>query len=220
MVKTASTSLRIAALIVAAGAASAIQEFDACGVLSSDFLNDSFEGQYRVAGPTGCAVADNSEANCFCGPEIDGEERLGEWLWQCGDNITFGPVSPKTCPAEVPVPVVNGVGITADEIRELREAGEMDCDMEMHPGGHPGDEVCGYSNCDEGGDFTAVCACVDLSRYGVEGGPQWHCLHSTCSCGDGDNGMGGTSGALSNGALGGAGAGAIAMLSLATILLN
>lgn len=214
MVKMAST-LRVAALISAVGAASAIKEFDACGVLSSDFLKDSFQGQYRVAGPTGCDLTDNSEANCFCGPEIDGEERLSQWLWQCGDNLTFGPVGPKTCPAVVPVPAVDGAQITADEMRELREAGEMDCDMELHPGGHPGDEACGYSDCDEGGDFSAVCACVDLSRYGVEGGPQWHCLHSTCGCGEGD---GGTSRASSIGAL--RGVGAIATVSLAAILFN
>lgn len=212
-----------AALIGATGAASAavIREFDTCGVLSSDFMNDSFEGQYRVAGPTGCALglASSSANDCFCGPEIDGEERLGEWLWQCGDNIAFGPVSTKTCPAEAPVPVINNeAGITADVVRELREAGEMDCDVDIHPGGHPGDEVCGYSDCDQGGDFTAVCACVDMSRYGVEGGPQWHCLHSTCSCGEGDVGKGGTSGASSVGVLGVGGV--IAAMSFAAIVFN
>ena len=215
--------LRVAAaLIGATGAASAaIREFDTCGVLSSDFMNDSFEGQYRVAGPSGCALgglASSAKEDCFCGPEIDGEERLGEWLWQCEDNIAFGPVGAKTCPAEVPVPVINDKDITAEVVRELREAGEMDCDVEIHPGGHPGDEVCGYSDCDQGGDFTAVCACVDMSRYGVEGGPQWHCLHSTCSCGEGNVGKGGTSGASSVGVLGVGGA--IAAMSFAAFLFN
>mmetsp|Transcript_3500 Transcript_3500/g.6757 ORF Transcript_3500/g.6757 Transcript_3500/m.6757 type:complete len:236 (-) Transcript_3500:284-991(-) len=162
-----------------------IAEGDTCGVLSSDFLNDSFQGEYLVAGgPSssgsgggGCTLG--TTPGCYCGPEIDGEERLSEWTWQCGDAITFGPVAPKICPAEVPVPVDD-----SEEIATMRELGQLNCDLDLNPGGHPGDEVCGYSDCDDGADFSAVCACVDLSRYGVEGGPQWHCLHSTCSCGE------------------------------------
>jgi hypothetical protein len=60
------------------------------------------------------------------------------------------------------------------------------CNLTVHPSGRYGDEVCGYSTCEEGGDYSAVCACVDLERVrGIEGaGQQWFCLHSKCGCGE------------------------------------
>eukprot|EP00536_Pseudo-nitzschia_multiseries_P000165 jgi/Psemu1/233351/estExt_Genewise1.C_30098 len=57
------------------------------------------------------------------------------------------------------------------------------CDTSIHPTGRPGDEVCPYSDCDEGGDHSAICACVDLAKYGMGSGTEWVCMHSTCSCG-------------------------------------
>ncbi len=44
--------------------------------------------------------------------------------------------------------------------------------------------MCPYSECDEGGDTSAICACIDLAKYGFGEGEEWFCLHSTCSCGD------------------------------------
>ena len=44
--------------------------------------------------------------------------------------------------------------------------------------------MCPYSECDEGGDTSAVCACIDLAKYGLGEGEEWFCLHSTCDCGD------------------------------------
>ena len=215
------SSRALITLLVTGSASSslAIKEFDSCGVLSSDFLNDEFLGKYRVAGPEGCALEGNAASDCFCGPEIDGEERLGEWIWQCGKNITFGPVAPKTCPEVVPVPSLMG-DLDKEAVDFMREAKELDCDPSIHPTGFPGDEVCSYSTCDEGGDFTAVCACVDLSRMGIEGS-QWHCLHSTCSCGVEDkeagDGAGASSAAYQNKIVAAAGAAAIAT---ALALLN
>jgi len=42
--------------------------------------------------------------------------------------------------------------------------------------------VCPYSECDDGGDTSAICACIDLAKYGLGEGEEWYCLHSTCSC--------------------------------------
>lgn len=187
MMRTSSHALIALAAIFGSASAShpPIKEFDSCGVLSSNFLNDSFEGKYRVAGnPGGCALEGSEEANCFCGPEIDGEERLSEWIWQCGDNISFGPVEGKTCPAKVPVPSAALSDVDVEFIATMRSSQELNCDQNLHPTGFPGDEVCSYSDCEDGGDLSAVCACVDMSAYGLEGPPQWHCLHSTCNCGD------------------------------------
>lgn len=42
--------------------------------------------------------------------------------------------------------------------------------------------MCPYSDCDEGGEYSAICACVDKSKYGLGEGEEWFCLHSTCKC--------------------------------------
>jgi hypothetical protein len=54
----------------------------------------------------------------------------------------------------------------------------------LNPTGQPGDEVCPYSDCDEGGDHSAICACIDLKKYGMGEGTEWVCMHATCSCGE------------------------------------
>jgi hypothetical protein len=109
-----------------------------------------------------------------------------EWTWQCGDAVQFGPKADKICPLTVPVPKPQGIsnGIT---FTEAQQSVPVPCDVNIHPTGHRGNEVCGYSECgndDDDGSFSAVCGCVDLGARGVEnGGMVWICLHSTCRCG-------------------------------------
>merc|ERR1712032_217071 len=59
------------------------------------------------------------------------------------------------------------------------------CNTDIHPTGQPGDEVCPYSDCDdEDGEHSAICACIDLARYGIGDGMEWVCMHATCDCED------------------------------------
>merc|ERR1712238_57271 len=58
------------------------------------------------------------------------------------------------------------------------------CNLDIHPTGRPGDEVCPYSDCDEGGEHSAICACIDLEKYGMGTGTEWVCMHATCDCED------------------------------------
>jgi hypothetical protein len=144
-----------------------------------NFLEDDFLGSYTVAG-AGCTLSDGAE-QCFCAPDLQDDESLSEWKWQCGEDVQFGPKNDKVCPESVPVPKKYGVDsiLFTEEMLGVPVA----CDPDIHPTGYPGDEVCAYSECESGGEYSAVCACVDLAQRGVEnGGTQWFCLHATCQC--------------------------------------
>lgn len=113
--------------------------------------------------------------------------------------VNFGPsVVEKTCPDKVPV--AKGLGqleiVRSRNLQEVASIGtesmqqkiSVPCDTAIHPTGRPGDEVCQYSDCKEGGNHLAICACVDLEKDGIAEGTEWVCMHATCSCGkdDGD----------------------------------
>jgi len=188
----------IAIITIAVPNVSAFQNGDACGVSSKDFLNYDYRSEYMVAGDTGCSLGD--DIGCFCAPNLSDSQSLGEWEWQCNDVVNFGPVSSKICPDVVPV--AKGLGklesvanrnraryLEADKIvsvgtESMQQKMRVACDTAIHPTGHPGDEVCPYSDCDEGGDHSAICACIDLDQYGMGVGMEWVCMHSTCSCGE------------------------------------
>ena len=193
--------LTITLLAFVATAVSSFQNGDTCGVTSSDFLSYDYRSDYMVAGAAGCTLGDDS--GCFCAPNLADGESLSEWQWQCNGVVNFGPASSKTCPVLVPVP--KGLGLlesVRDRNRERslqvdkvfvgtesqQQKMSVACDIALHPTGRPGDEVCAYSDCDEGGDHSAVCACVDLGKYGIGVGMEWVCMHATCSCGDRDAG--------------------------------
>mmetsp|Transcript_499 Transcript_499/g.823 ORF Transcript_499/g.823 Transcript_499/m.823 type:complete len:207 (+) Transcript_499:50-670(+) len=149
---------------------------DACGVDGADFLDDSFTANFRVSGGPGCSLGAD-QTNCYCSAVLGDADPLGEWIWQCNsvtpEAVPFGPASGKICPAEIPVPV----GFNEDI--------NPSCDSSS-PTGQNGDPPCAYSDCETGGDFSAVCGCVDLT-FGQgdndAGDLQWFCLHSNCYCG-------------------------------------
>lgn len=189
--------------LVSVTTAATFKEGDSCGVYSANFTNDIFLGEYLVAGDKGCTLADGKEY-CYCAPDLDDKNRLSPWKWQCNETKAdfFGPKNGKKCPIELPLPIPDGFVsptvkglVVSDDLSVYRDMTLEDqlnnpvaCDPAIHPTGRPGDEVCSYSTCDDGGDFSAICGCVDLSRYpGKEDmGTQWFCLKSTCSCGEED----------------------------------
>jgi len=175
------------------------QNGDTCGVTSTDFMNYDYRSDFLVAGEAGCTFGDDTK--CFCAPNLQDEKPLSEWQWQCNNVVKFGPTTPsKVCPGFVPV--AKGLGqldIVFHRNRALqsetnnimsldKESQEqqlkVQCDTAIHPTGRPGDEVCPYSDCDEGGDHSAVCACVDLDKYGMGEGMEWVCMHANCNCGE------------------------------------
>ncbi len=179
---------------------SSFQNGDTCGVTSAKFLNYDYRSDFMVAGEAGCTLGDNNE--CFCAPNLADGESLSEWQWQCNGVVNFGPASSKTCPDMVPVP--KGLGLLESVRNRNRERSleaekvaigaesqqekmSVACDTAIHPTGRPGDEVCPYSDCDEGGNHSAICACVDLGKYGIGVGMEWVCMHATCSCGETHN---------------------------------
>lgn len=196
------------AIAVCTPTASAFQNGDTCGVTSSNFLNYDYRSDYMVAGEAGCTLGD--ETGCFCAPNLADGQSLGEWEWQCNNVVNFGPnvSSSKTCPDLVPV--AKGLGLldivenrnrarglesTGDKIASVGTESQQQqmgvaCDTAIHPTGRPGDEVCPYSDCDEGGDHSAICACIDLGKYGMGVGMEWVCMHATCSCGEQDDLLG------------------------------
>ena len=175
-------NVKISLFLLAATAhisAAAFVEGDQCGVNMGNFLEDEFLGSYAVAGP-GCTLSDGAEP-CFCAPDLQDTESLSEWKWQCGDDVQFGPKNDKVCPASVPIP--KKYGVDSILFTEALLGVPVVCDPDIHPTGYPGDEVCAYSECESGGEYSALCACVDLAVRGVEnGGTQWFCLHATCQC--------------------------------------
>jgi hypothetical protein len=147
-----------------------------CGVDGADFLDDTFAGLWRVSGSPGCAMG--SETDCYCSPILGDADPLGPWIWQCNSAssevlVPFGPATGKVCPSEIPVPL------------GFNEAKNPECDTTINPTGQLDDPPCEYSDCDSGGDFSAVCGCVDLTFGAGEANPgdlQWFCLHATCTC--------------------------------------
>lgn len=181
----------IAVLIVAAAGvapnAFAFQNGDTCGVKSSDFLTYDFRSDYLVAGEEGCTLGEDT--HCYCAPDLNDGESLSEWKWQCNNTVNFGPSVPeKTCPESVPVAKGQGeldVVLNRRMLQDLQQE-RLECDTAIHPTGRSGDEVCPYSSCDDGGDHSAICACIDLEKYGMGEGMEWICMHATCSCGEND----------------------------------
>lgn len=161
---------------------------DKCGVDGADFLDDSFTGEFRVAGGTsgGCTIG--AETDCYCSPIIGDTDPLGEWIWQCNPPsssttdgaalpVPFGPAAGKTCPSEIPVPFGFDGGEQQNPL----------CDIAVHPTGQENDPPCAYSDCAaNGGNQSAVCGCVD-ETFGQGGDEEsnfrWYCLHATCHCG-------------------------------------
>jgi hypothetical protein len=173
----------LSAIICAAcfsdGASASFQEGDKCGVNSQDFFKVGFGGDYRVAGGEGCDLG-FGHADCFCGVDYDDSDRLSEWKWQCNGAVEFGPATGKQCPDSIPVPL-NTTTVSWNNETEFM-VDPVECDPLIHPTGQRGDPVCGYSDCDIGGDSSAICGCVNLTQYGIGEGTQWFCMHSTCSC--------------------------------------
>lgn len=192
----------LATLAITLSAASAVENGDKCGVTSSNFMNFEYRSDFMVAGEAGCTLGDDT--GCFCAPNLADGESLSEWEWQCNDVVNFGPAAEKVCPDLVPVAKGLGELEIVTERNRARSLQEVDkvasvgtesmqqkmgvaCDTAIHPTGRPGDEVCPYSDCDDGGNHSAVCACVDLAKYGMGDGMEWVCMHATCSCGQEDN---------------------------------
>jgi hypothetical protein len=154
------------------------KEFDYCGVDGEKFLDYNFTGNHNVAG-LGCTLG--NKTNCLCSIDYNDQSSLSPFIWQCG-TVEFGPKGNKTCPATVPV--VKPTGVNSIDFSESMLGVSVTCDTAVNPTGYPGDEACGYSECEKGGDYSAICGCVDFSqRDDVElKGVQWICLHSTCNC--------------------------------------
>jgi hypothetical protein len=157
-----------------------LQQGDLCGIEGSNFLDDNFTGTITVAGE-GCVSANN--ANCLCAPNFDDPASLSGFTFQCNGKVSFGPQNGKVCPEKVPV--IKRVGVDSIDFTEDLVGAVIPCNTSIHPMGYPGDEVCGYSECESGGSFSAICGCVDLGTRGDTGmsiGMQWICMHSTCGC--------------------------------------
>jgi hypothetical protein len=185
--KVFSSSLTVSVVLVVSSTSTtpcvAVQNGDTCGVSSSDFLTYDFRSDFLVAGEEGCTFGEAT--NCYCAPDLNDGESLSEWKWQCDNTVIFGPSLPeKVCPESVPV----GKGLGSLDVvlnrRALQAQQErISCNTTINPTGRPGDEFCPYSSCDQGGDHSAICACIDLEQYGLGEGMEWICMHATCSCG-------------------------------------
>lgn len=178
-IKIIMLKLFLACLYIFGAIGEALLQGDLCGVEGSNFLNESFVGSIAVAGK-GCASANNT--NCLCAPDFDYPDSSSEFTFQCNGKVKFGPKNGKVCPTKVPV--IRRVGVGSIDFSEALVGVTVPCDTSIHPTGRPGDENCGYSECESGGSFSAICGCVDLgNRDGnTTGGMQWVCLHSTCRC--------------------------------------
>jgi hypothetical protein len=177
----------VVALSISTTPCAAVQNGDSCGVSSSDFLTYDYRSDFLVAGEEGCTLGEDT--NCYCAPDLNDGESLSEWKWQCNNSVKFGPsLAEKVCPESVPV--AKGLG-DLDVVLNRRalqvQPERVSCDTSINPTGRPGDEFCPYSSCDEGGDHSAICACVDLEQYGLGEGMEWICMHATCSCGGENN---------------------------------
>lgn len=85
--------------------------------------------------------------------------------------VAFGRADGKTCPITMPVPK----GFDDVEVFVPKQAtAVMESNTTVNPTGQAGDEVCPDSDCDTGGDTSVICACVDLAKYDLADGQQWH----------------------------------------------
>jgi hypothetical protein len=159
--------------------AAVYQQGDTCGVSGNDVLGDNFTGSVAVAG-NGCTLGNNS--NCLCAPNLNDGGDVSDFIWQCNGTVEAGPIDGKVCPNTIPVPVSKNV--TSSDSGNATESMldvSITCNTTIHPTGGPGDPNCAYSDCESGGNFSAICGCFDL---GSQGGMIWICLRSTCDCGD------------------------------------
>jgi hypothetical protein len=139
------------------------QQGDTCGVNGEDYMKPNFTGSVAVAG-NGCKLGNST--NCYCAPNITDGGVVGDFVWQCNGSVTFGPIVDKVCPDTIPIGSTNSTD-------------PVPCNTTVNPTGFPGDPSCGYSECESGGDFSAICGCVDTGSSML-----WICLQSTCGCGD------------------------------------
>jgi hypothetical protein len=155
------------------------KEFDYCGVDGRKFLDYNFTGNHNVAGD-GCTLG--NKTRCLCSIDYNDNSSLSPFIWQCGDTVEFGPKGNKTCPKTVPV--LKPTGVNSIDFTESMLGVPVECDTATDPTGYPGDEPCGYSECESGGDYSAICGCVDGSQRPdvAFNTTQWICLHSTCNC--------------------------------------
>ena len=208
-----------------AGSTTVFQDGDTCGVTSSDFLTYSYRSEYLVAGQAGCTLGGDGSTGCFCAPDLTDGESLSEWKWQCNNSVVFGPTTDqKTCPESVPVPKGFGeLDVVLNRrhrmLQQQQPQQRVPCDTSIHPTGRPGDEVCPYSDCDDGGDHSAICACIDMEQYGMGEGMEWVCMHATCSCGDDADGKHTTGEVVSNDSASTTAAPSVVSLTLIPILV-
>jgi hypothetical protein len=166
-------------LFITGVSSTALEMGETCGVDGSGFLEPDFLGNVSVAGK-GCVSGNNT--NCLCAPDFDDKQSLSAFRWQCNGDVEFGPKNGKVCP--LTVPVIKEMGVASINFSEAMLGVPVPCNTTIHPTGRPGDEACGYSECESGGSYSAICGCVDLGdRSEVNAsGMQWICLHSTCGC--------------------------------------
>jgi hypothetical protein len=162
-----------------AGQTPEIQEYDLCGVDGERVTDYNYTVEHNLAGD-GCTLG--KKTNCLCSIDYsDQSSPLPPFKWLCG-TVEFGPKGNKTCPNTVPV--VKQIGFDSPDVTESMLAVVAECNTTIHPTGYPGDESCGYSECESGGSYTALCGCVDFSQheYNITDGMQWVCLYSACNC--------------------------------------
>ena len=155
-------------------------EYDFCGIYGANALDDNYTGTHPVAG-LGCTLDDKT--HCLCSIDYNRPSERSPFIWQCGGQVEFGPKGNKVCPDTVPV--IKPTGVDSMDFTESPTLGVVvECDTKLHPSGYPGDELCGYSECESGGDSSAICACVDFTGLvdANRTGMQWICLHSKCNC--------------------------------------
>jgi hypothetical protein len=147
------------------------KEGDSCEINGADYMDYNFTGQYTVAGE-GCSLENNTKTNCLCSIDYTDENQQGLFIWQCFGAVKFGPKEGKICPDTVPV--VKQTGVKPIDFSESQLGVAVPCNS-SHPVGYNDDYACGYSECESGGSYSALCGCVEK---------EWICLHSKCNCGD------------------------------------
>jgi hypothetical protein len=149
----------------------AFKEGDSCEINGADYMDYNFTGQYTVAGK-GCSLENNTKTNCLCSIDYTDGTDKSPFIWQCFGAVKFGPIEGKICPKTVPV--VKQTGVKEIDFSESQLDVPVPCNS-SHPTGYGGDDACGYSECETGGSYSAICGCT---------GKYWICLHSKCNCGD------------------------------------
>ena len=167
------------------------QEYDLCGVDGEKILEYDYIVDHNVAGD-GCTLG--NKTNCICAMDYEDQSApLPPFKWLCG-TVEFGPKGNKTCPTTIPI--VKSIGSNSSNGTEVM----VECNTTLHPKGYPGDEGCGYSECENGGDYSALCGCVDFSEhdFNTTEGMQWICLYSACNCPVDENNNATTNGSNTN----------------------